>query len=241
MTASAGQVISGLRISNPNGDCLSIPAGAVGVVVRDSEIGPCRGRGIYVAGADALIEHVAIRDANQGILAERTGGTVARLNKFDAIATNAIAYAYMTSGAMDANVVAGEGYVGDVINVFESSNVSLTNNDINVGINCTTCAAFTIGDSTSGKPGSNIYAAGNVVRQRGNGVPPGVFGSEGNVVIEKNCLSAGIQAYNYSGVFLGVTVRDNVINQALSYVPDPASITGWSTNVNSSDCALLRR
>jgi hypothetical protein len=184
---------------------------------------------------------VTIHNANQGILAERTSGTVTRLSKFDALATNAIAYTYMTSGTVDANVVTGEGYVGDVINFFDSSNVRLTNNDINIGINCTTCAAFTMGDSTSGKPGSNIYAAGNIIRQRGNGVPAGVFGSEGNAVMEKNCFSAGIQAYNYSGVFVGVTVRDNVINLAQSYVPDPGSIAGWSTNINSSDCSLLRR
>lgn len=242
ITATSGQVISGLRISNPNGDCVSIPVGATGVVVRDSEIGPCGRRGIFVAGADALIEYVSVRNANQGLLAERTGGTVTRLSKFDAIAKNAIAYAYMTSGTMDGNVVTGDGYSGDVINFFESSNVRLTNNDINVGIiDCSTCAAFTMGDTTSRKPGSNMYASGNIIRQRGNGVAAGVFGSEGNAVMERNCFSAGIQAYNYAGIFVGVTVRDNVINLAASYVPDPASIQGWNSNINSSDCSLLKK
>jgi hypothetical protein len=239
--ATAGQVVSGLRISNDSGDCISIPAGANDVVVKDSEIGPCLGRAIHVAGANATIEHVSIHSSSQGVLAERTGSTVTRFSKFDALARNAIAYTYLTSGSIDGNVVTGEGYVGDVINFFESSNVSLTNNDINVGINCTTCAAFTLGDSTSGQPGSNFYAAGNVIRQRGNGVPAGIFGSEGNTLIEKNCFTGGIQAYNYSGVFVGVTVRNNVINLAQSYVPDPASISGWGTNVNSSDCSMVPR
>jgi hypothetical protein len=66
-----------------------------------------------------------------------------------------------------------------------------------------------------------------------------VFGSTGNTILEKNCLTAGIQAYNYAGVFNGVTVRNNVININASYVPDTSVLAGWSTNVNSTDCAKI--
>ncbi|MBL8323730.1 MAG: hypothetical protein JNJ89_02110, partial [Rubrivivax sp.] len=43
----------------------------------------------------------------------------------------------------------------------------------------------------------------------------------------------------YSGTFVGVTVRNNVINIGASFVPDSSVITGWSTNINSTDCALV--
>ena len=96
-----------------------------------------------------------------------------------------------------------------------------------------------MGDSTTGNPGRNNYVAGNVVRRQVGGVPAGVFGSSGNTVLEKNCFTAGIQAYNYSGVFNGVTVRDNVINMANSFVPNTSVINGWSTNINSTNCSLV--
>ncbi|MBL8340913.1 MAG: hypothetical protein JNL30_05535, partial [Rubrivivax sp.] len=46
-------------------------------------------------------------------------------------------------------------------------------------------------------------------------------------------------AYNYSGTFVGVTVRNNVINLGASFVPDPGAIGGWNTNINSTNCALV--
>ncbi len=61
----------------------------------------------------------------------------------------------------------------------------------------------------------------------------------GNTTLEKNCLTAGIQAYNYAGQFVGVAVRNNVINIGNSFVPVTSVISGWSTNINSTNCALV--
>lgn len=41
------------------------------------------------------------------------------------------------------------------------------------------------------------------------GVPPGVFGSSGNTLLELNGLPTGIQAYAYHGAFVGVTVTND--------------------------------
>ena len=140
--------------------------------------------------------------------------------------------------AYEGNVVRGSNYASDSVSVFESSNIRLINNNIDINVSEPSAAAFTVGDSTNRNPGANNYVAGNIVRQSG-GVPAGVFGSSGNTVLEKNCLSAGIQAYNYSGTFVGVTVRNNVINLGASYVPDTSVISGWSTNINSADCSRV--
>jgi hypothetical protein len=150
---------------------------------------------------------------------------------------HAIEYSWMNGGTVQGNLMIGT-FPNDVMSGYESSNLRFLDNRFDVSVLEPTGAAFTIGDSTSGQPGSNNYVAGNIVYQRG-GVPAGVFGSNGNTVLERNCLTAGIQAYNYSGVFVGVTVRNNVINMAASFVPEPSSIVGWSSNINSTNCAQL--
>jgi hypothetical protein len=143
----------------------------------------------------------------------------------------------MNGGTVQGNMMSGT-FPNDVMSGYESNNLRFLDNQFDVTVIEPTGAAFTMGDSTTGKPGANNYVAGNIVRQRG-GVPAGVFGSSGNTVLEKNCLTAGIQAYNYSGVFVGVTVRNNVINMGNSFVPDASAIGGWGTNINSTDCSLL--
>ncbi len=244
IVASAGQVISGVRIQNPGGACITIPANATGVVVRDSDIGPCGGSGnIVIEGANATVEFSFVHNGNRGVIATRTSGTVTRQNKFDTFYGpkfngTAIEYDFMSSGEIDGNVVTGRDYASDAVSVYESSNIRLTNNTIDITVAEPSAAAFTMGDSTSGKPGANNYVAGNTVRQSG-GVPAGVFGSNGNTVLEKNCLTAGIQAYNYSGVFHGVSVRSNVINMGASFVPDTGVLAGWTTNINSTNCGLV--
>mgnify|MGYP001361141327 CR=1 FL=1 len=244
IVASAGQVISGVRIQNPGGACITIPAGATGVTVRDSDIGPCGGSGnIVIEGANATVEFSFVHNGNRGVIATRTSGVVTRQNTFDTFYGpkfngTAIEYDYMSSGQIDGNVVTGRDYASDAVSVYESSNIRLTNNTIDITVAEPSAAAFTMGDSTSGKPGSNNYVAGNIVRQSG-GVPAGVFGSNGNTVLEKNCLTAGIQAYNYSGVFHDVAVRSNVINMGASFVPDTSVVAGWTTNINSTNCSLV--
>jgi hypothetical protein len=244
ITATSGQVITGVRIQNANGPCITIPAGATGVIVRDSDIGPCGGNAnIYIEGASAIIEYSYVHQGNRGVMASRTSATVTRMSRFDSFYGpkyngTAIEYDYMASGVIDGNIVTGSNYASDAVSVFDSSNMTLTNNLIDISVAEPSAAAFTMGDSATGTPGSNNYVARNTVRQSG-GVPAGVFGSSGNTVLEKNCLTHGIQAYNYSGVFVGVTVRNNVINFGASFVPDTSVIDGWNTNVNSTNCSQL--
>lgn len=251
ITAATGQTIAGLRISNVGGNCITIPQGVSGVTVRDSEIGPCGGdASVAVYGSDALVEHVRVTSGARGVLIVGSNATLRR-SKFEGPfrdlcerdgklghCSHAIEVQRATGAIVEGNVVRGTGYQTDAVSMFESNGTRLVGNDIDVDIVNPNGAAFTMGDSTTGSPGSNNYVAGNVVRQTG-GVPAGVFGSNGNTVLEKNCLTAGIQAYNYSGIFVGVTVRQNVINMAASFVPDSSVIAGWSTNIDSTDCSRV--
>jgi hypothetical protein len=243
INATSGQVISGVRIQNPSGPCISI-VGVSNVIVRDSDIGPCGGEAIKVTGGSSTvtIEHNAIRNSAHGIRATHSSSVNALRNTIRDIPAaagdyrHAIEYSWMNGGTVQGNVMTGT-FPNDVMSGYESNDLKFLDNQFDVTVLEPTGAAFTMGDSTTGKPGLNNYVAGNIVRQKG-GVPAGVFGSNGNTILEKNCLTAGIQAYNYSGVFVGVTVRNNVINMGNSFVPDPSAVTGWSTNINSSDCSL---
>ena len=51
ITAQSGQTISGLKISNPNGSCITVPDGVSGVTIEGNEIGPC-GSGVEHLGVD---------------------------------------------------------------------------------------------------------------------------------------------------------------------------------------------
>jgi hypothetical protein len=148
----------------------------------------------------------------------------------------AIEYDFMDGGGtMGANCIEGS-YGSDALSAFESSNVRLVGNELHVDMLEGSAAGFTLGDSVAGNPGHDNYAAWNEVYQT-NGVPAGVFGSSGNTVLEHNCLTAGIQAYQYNGPFVGVVVRHNVIGLG-SYVPDTSVVEGWETNTftDGSSC-----
>jgi hypothetical protein len=127
-----------------------------------------------------------------------------------------------------------------VVSHFQTSRVTFINNTFNVQIDEPSGAAFTIGDGLDpNNPGRDNYVAYNTVTQSG-GVPAGVFGSEANTVLEYNCFKMGIQAYNYNGnLFVGVTVRKNVINMSQSFVPDTSVIAEWATNVDGTNCSLM--
>jgi hypothetical protein len=217
-----------------------------GGTLRDSRIGPCGGAAVQASGgASVVIEHNWIAaDIERGIQINNTSDAKVRKNQLTGVRRvgdfkHAIEASYTEGVTIDGNAITGA-WRSDIISVYQSSRATLTGNIIrDVSIDEPTGASFTMGDATNGKPGRDNYVARNIVERQSGGVPAGVFGSEGNTVLEFNCFGAGIQAYNYSGVFVGVTVRNNVINLSSSYVPNPSSIAGWSTNINSTDCSRV--
>jgi hypothetical protein len=241
IVATSGATYAGLAITNPGGPCLTVN-GASNVRLVDSELGPCGGEAaVVVNGADGVtIEFVSIHDSPRGVLAQHSSGVVTRRSRFSGIngtfpRGTAIEYDYMASGVMDGNCAEGS-YNSDVLSGFESSGLQIIGNEVQATITEWSAAGFTIGDSVAGTPGHDNYVAGNRVYTSG-GVPPGVFGSSGNTVLEHNCLTTGIQAYAYNGPFVGVVVRYNLIGPG-SFVPDTSVIAEWDTNTftDGSSC-----
>jgi len=242
----AGQVISGRRISNPNGACVTI-SGVSDVVLRDNEIGPCGGAAVNVVNGatNNTVEHNRISaDIERGVIVVGAAGNTVQRNTLSGVRRvgdykHAIEVTQSDRTKVIGNYITGA-WRSDIVSGYESSDTQFTDNEfVGVSIDEPTGAAFTIGDSTSGNPGRNNYIARNKVRSQSGGVPAGVFGSGGNTVLENNCFAAGIQAYNYSGTFVGVTIRNNVINLGNSFVPVTSVISGWSTNINSTDCSKV--
>jgi len=65
-----GVVISGLRITNPDGNCIDIRGGSSNIVIENSEIGPCGGKGIYIIQSTNVdVRNNVIRDAvEEGVM-----------------------------------------------------------------------------------------------------------------------------------------------------------------------------
>lgn len=241
IVAVSNQTISAVRINTTSGPCITVPAGVNNVTIVDCDLQRGRGEGnIIVHGSNVTILHCNITDGNRGVLVDGGTNVVTRKCVFTTFNASpfprgtACEYDRVNGGEITENLFYGSSYPSDVISCYESSNLRLTGNYGDVNIAEPSSAAFTMGDSTTGNPGSNNYVAGNYIKQTGGGVPAGVFGSSGNTILEQNCFPSGIQAYNYSGVFVGVTVRNNAINFSNSFVPDTSVISGWSTNVNGS-------
>lgn len=252
ITATEGATYEGLRISNEGGPCITIDV--PNVRIADVDLGPCGGSAAIVvtAGAsDVVIEHVAIHDSGRGVLADRSGRIETLSSTFVDIdgafpAGSAIEYDYLEAGGtMIGNRLRGS-FGSDVLSTFQSSFVRIERNDIDVTITEPSAAAFTLGDSVApGLPGHDNYAAYNIVFNVG-GVPPGIFGSTGNTILEHNCLRTGLQARTYPpeapAPFEGVTIRFNQIGPG-SFTPAMDVIAEWDTNVfgdgSAETCADL--
>lgn len=246
ITATSGQVISGLSFTG-SGVMITIPQNVTGVLIEDCDISTSGNSCILNQGTDTTIRFCNIHDSPRGILTNTGTGTTIEYCTFDNFSTGTQfeGHAIETDYSIGPTVIrfnefTGSNYASDVVSHFQTSRVTFTDNVFDVQIDEPSGAAFTIGDGLDpNNPGQDNYIARNVVTQSG-GVPAGVFGSNGNTILEYNCFKAGIQAYNYNNNnFIGVTVRKNVINIGASFVPNTAVIAGWATNVDGTNCALM--
>lgn len=240
------QNISGRNFGTGPGVKITVPAGFTGVTIENNYGASSDSSFCVIQGGNTVFRNNVVADGWRGILINSGTNTLIQYNRFEgcslgpAFGGHALENDYNTGPTLfDSNDVLGT-YNTDAVSNFNTSRVTMTNNLWNVNITLASGAAFTMGDSLNNQPGRDNYIAFNTVIQTGIGVPPGVFGSEGNTIMEYNCFTNGIQAYNYAGnPFLGVTIRYNVIGPGY-FVPEPdLFIVGWSTNIISTDCNLV--
>lgn len=251
LTAVSGQTIEGLVFSG-TGVHITVPSGVQNVLIQNCRFTSTTASSILVQGTGTVIRNCAFGfgASFRGILINAGTNTTIQYNTFGDFSLgsqfegHAVENDYNNGPTLiDSNDFIGTNYKSDVCSNFQVSRVTLTNNLFTVQIDEPSGAAFTMGDGVdSVNRGRDNYIARNTINQT-DGVPAGVFGSDGNTIIEFNCFTAGIQAYAYPneapGNFLGVTIRKNVINIGASFVPNTAVIAEWATNINSTNCALV--
>jgi hypothetical protein len=140
INAQSGQVISGMKISNPNGACITVN-GVSNVIIRDSQIGPCGQEAVSVGNGsrNITIEYNSINDVYHGIrnrysYSVNTNNNIIRnVRQSGEDYRHAIEYSWMEGGTVDGNDMKGT-FPSDVISMFESNNIRLTNNQFDVQI-----------------------------------------------------------------------------------------------------------
>lgn len=228
-----------------SGNLLTIDPGVTGTVVQNCKFDTDTASCIHVQGGNTVIRNCLFKDSYRGIIINSGTNTTIQYNRFEGTSVNATIESHSIENdfntgptLIDSNDFLGENQ-SDTVSNFNTSRVTMTNNLWNVLINEPSSAAFTMGDSLNFQPGRDNYIAFNTIIQTGGGVPPGIFGSEGNTVMEYNCFTNGIQCYNYEGnPLIGVTIRNNVIASGY-FVPDTSVITGWNTNIIGTDCTQV--
>lgn len=245
ITAVSNQIISGKDFGTGPGVKITIPQGVTGVTVENCRFASSDGSALLCQGGSTIIRNNLIPNGYRGILLNSATNTTVQYNRFEgcSLGTQFDGHAFendFNTGPtiFDSNDVLGT-YNTDAVSNFSTSQVTFTNNNINVNITLTSGAAFTMGDSLNNTPGRDNYIAFNTVIQTGIGVAPGIFGSDGNTVMEYNCFTNAIQCYEYNGnPLLGVTIRYNVIAPGY-FVPRPELISQWNTNIIGTDCTQV--
>lgn len=242
--STSNRVIQNLAFSG-SGVLLTIDPGVTGTVVQNCKFTSATSTAIYNQGGNTIIRNCRFPDGWRSILNESATNTTIQYNRFEGTSNNSgISSSSIENDfnggptLIDSNDFTGQTH-SDTVSNFNTSRVTMTNNSWNVVITEPSSAAFTMGDSLNFNPGRDNYIAFNTIIQTGGGVPPGIFGSEGNTVMEYNCFTNGIQCYNYEGnPLVGVTIRNNVIAPGY-FVPDTSVITGWNTNIIGTDCTQV--
>jgi len=89
-----GTVITGLKITSTTGDCVQI-INSTNITIKESEIGPCNGRGISISGGsnnDVYDNYIHVENTPSGCCDTRDGILIENGSAFDTIQGNVIAY-----------------------------------------------------------------------------------------------------------------------------------------------------
>jgi len=219
ISAQQNVVISGLRISNPSGHCIEVKNGSASITIENSEIGPCRNRGVFIRdSSDITIRSNYIHDTRGvGVQSARSEQIAVTRNQIDRTKTGV----YINEGQRISvtynrfDTILGT-FASDGLNAFiQFANVTGYGNRINYNTTYTTLGVGDVGDdinlfASHGMSDDPIQVNYNTIvgsgpRAAGSGIMLGDKGStyaiaKGNTLVNPGGSAIGVVGGNNNSV-----------------------------------------
>lgn len=189
------------------------------VVIRNARIKGLDGPTVGIYGANnVVVEGCEITGGERGVLADRSSNITVKDNWLHDFSwsenydTTAVEFDYVSGGNIENNRVTGL-YKSDAISMFESQNLTVRSNRLDITIDEWSSAPMMVeGNSSSG-----IEISNNEINYPiGNNVPPGILGGSDhrafNNVVNGNRTVGAWQMYAYNNVWRGIYFDGQLIS-----------------------------
>ncbi|MBP9090188.1 right-handed parallel beta-helix repeat-containing protein [bacterium] len=189
------------------------------VVIRNARIKGLDGPTVGIYGANnVVVEGCEVTGGERGILADRSSNVTVKdnwLHDFrwsEHYDTTAVEFDHVSGGNIENNKVTGL-YKSDAISMFESQNLTVRRNHLDITIDEWSSSPMMVeGNSSSGIEISN----NEINYPTGNNVPPGILGGSDhrafNNVVNGNRTVGAWQMYAYNNVWRGIYFDGELIS-----------------------------
>jgi hypothetical protein len=256
LSGEDGQVIQGVTISNPDGNCVEI-AHSSDITILDSQIGPCGGHAVTIDDSTSVrLEGLTISDAESGVYAHASESIAVVGTIFSDAGRNFVQFDKVTGSGNEISENEGSNRLGqssaeDLISIYSSSGTEespllVVGNDFGGGGPSESGSGIMIGDNG----GSDIVVENNTLTNPGQ-VGIGISGGTdirviGNAIFSEGhpWSNVGIYVWNQSDDSCGeIEVRDNRVDwEDPQGAPNPSwdsgscgEVSGWDDNDWNAD------
>lgn len=189
------------------------------VVIRNARIKGMDGPTVGIYGANnVVVEGCEITGGERGVLADRSSNVTVKDNWLHDFSwsenydTTAVEFDHVSGGNIENNRVTGL-YKSDAISMFESQNLIVRNNQLDITIDEWSSSPMMVeGNSSSGIEISN----NRINYPIGNNVPPGILGGSDhrafNNVVNGNSTVGAWQMYAYNTTWRGIYFDGQLIS-----------------------------
>lgn len=211
---------NGMLVIDAKGD--EIPPLSVtrdNVVIRNARIKGMDGPTVGIYGANnVVVEGCEITGGERGVLADRSSNVIVKDNWLHDFSwsehydTTAVEFDHVSGGNIENNKVTGL-YKSDAISMFESQNLTVRSNRLDITIDEWSSSPMMVeGNSSSG-----IEISNNEINYPiGNNVPPGILGGSDhrafNNVVNGNSTVGAWQMYAYNNTWRGIYFNGQLIS-----------------------------
>ncbi len=189
------------------------------VVIRNARIKGMDGPTVGIYGANnVVVEGCEITGGERGVLADRSSNITVKDNWLHDFSwsehydTTAVEFDHVSGGNIESNKVTGL-YKSDAISMFESQNLTVRSNRLNITIDEWSSSPMMV----EGNSSSAIEISNNEINYPiGNNVPPGILGGSDhrafNNLVNGNSTVGAWQMYAYNNTWRGIYFDGQLIS-----------------------------